>query len=66
MAKETTKYEDAIREIEDIVSKMENGDMEIDELCTQLKKAQKLIKLCRDRLTKTETEIKNILNAEND
>lgn len=64
MAKETMKYETAIREIESIVSRMESGDMEIDELCAQLKTAQKLIKMCRDRLTKTEAEINTILKPD--
>jgi exodeoxyribonuclease VII small subunit len=56
-----TKYEDAIRQLEDIVEKMENNEMGIDEMTAQLKKAQQLIKLCKDRLTKTDAEIKQIL-----
>lgn len=64
MPKETMKYEAAIKEIETIVNRMENGDMEIDELCAQMKTAQKLIKMCKDRLTKTETEVKNILGSD--
>lgn len=60
MAKEM-KYEDAIHQLEDIVEKMENNELGIDELTSQLKKAQQLIKLCTDRLTKTDAEIKQIL-----
>lgn len=63
MAKET-KYEAAMSQLEDIVKKMENGDLDVDSLCVQLKTAQKLIKLCRDKLTKTDEEIKKILDAE--
>jgi exodeoxyribonuclease VII small subunit len=55
------KYEEAIRQLEDIVEKMENNELGIDELTSQLKKAQQLIKLCSDRLTKTDVEIKQIL-----
>ena len=55
------KYEEAIRQIEDIVERLENDEMHIDSLGTELKKAQKLIKLCKDKLTKTEEEVKKIL-----
>ena len=55
------KYEEAIRQIEDIVERLENDEMDIDSLGAELKKAQKLIKLCKDKLTKTEEEVKQIL-----
>ncbi|MBQ8159043.1 MAG: exodeoxyribonuclease VII small subunit [Prevotella sp.] len=55
------KYEEALKKLETIVSKMEAGEYDIDELTEQLKEAQKLIKLCRDKLTKTDAEINKIL-----
>ena len=55
------KYEEAIRQIEDIVERLENDEMDIGSLGAGLKKAQKLIKLCKDKLTKTEEEVKKIL-----
>ena len=54
------KYEEALNQLETIVRKMEQGEYDIDELTEQLKKAQQLIKLCRDKLTKTDEEIKKI------
>lgn len=60
MAKET-KYEMAISQLEEIVERLENNQLEIDEMTAQLKKAQQLIKLCKDRLTKTDEEIQKIL-----
>ena len=57
----TIKYEEAVRQIEDIVNRLENDEMDIDSLCTELKKAQKLIKMCKDKLTKTDEEVKKIL-----
>lgn len=56
------KYEEAMRQIELIVAKMENDELDIDEMSEQLKTAQQLIKLCKDKLTKTETEIQKILS----
>ena len=54
---EPAKYEEALAQLEAIVSKMENNEYTIDELTVQLKTAQQLIKLCRDKLTKTEAEL---------
>lgn len=59
------KYEAAMRQLEDIAAKMENGELDIDSLSEQLKTAQKLIKQCKDRLTKTDEDIRKILGAEN-
>lgn len=55
------KYEEALRQLEDIVRKMENNEFDIDQLAEQLKKAQKLISLCKNKLTKTDEEIQKIL-----
>ncbi len=57
------KYEEALKELETIVRKMENDELDIDTLSEQLKRAQQLIKLCKDKLTKTDDEIKKILDA---
>lgn len=54
-------YEEALHELEAIVDKMKNNQLGLDELTSQLKHAQQLIKLCKDRLTKTDTEIRRIL-----
>ena len=58
------KYETAMRQLEDIAAKMENGELDIDSLCEQLKTAQKLIKQCREKLTRTDEEINKILKTE--
>lgn len=42
------KYEEALAKLEAIVEKMERGDMNIDTLASELKKAQGLIKVCKD------------------
>jgi len=59
MSKEQ-KYEEAFAELQDIVRKMENDEYSIDEIAVQLKTAQRLIKFCKDKLTKTEAEISKI------
>lgn len=58
------KYEEALYELEAIVRKMENGETDLDAISNELKKAQKLIKLCRDKLTKTDEELKQIMGEQ--
>ena len=47
MSKET-KYEAAFAELQTIVRKMENDELDIDQMAEELKRAQELIKLCKD------------------
>ena len=58
---ENINYEKAVAELEEIARKMENDQLDIDSLTLQLKRAQQLIRLCKDKLTKTDEEIKKIL-----
>lgn len=55
------KYEDAIRELDEIVTKVENGSLDIDQLTATLKRAKELVALCRDVLYKTGEEVKALL-----
>ncbi len=59
MSKEM-KYEEAFAQLQTIVRKMEGDEYSIDEIAVQLKTAQQLIKFCKDKLTRTEEEIKKI------
>lgn len=60
---EKKNYSDAMKQLEDIVRRMESGDLDIDSLTKELKTAQSLIKLCKDKLYKTEKEIKKIMET---
>lgn len=64
MAKQEMKYEEAVTQLEAIVRRMETGELDLDSLADELKKAQKLIKMCKDKLTKTDEEIKKMLEEE--
>lgn len=55
------KYEAAMKQLEEIVRKMESGELDIDSLAKELKHAQELIKLCKDKLFKTEEEINTLM-----
>lgn len=60
--KKDIKYEEAISELEAIVDKMEKGSLDVDSMVGELKKAQQLIKLCKNKLTKTDEEIKKLID----
>ena len=57
-------YEEAIKQLDEIVQKMENDEYDIDQLGEQMKKARELIKMCKDKLTKTDEEVQRMLKDE--
>ena len=57
-------YEEAVKQLEDIVAKMEDGEMDLESMTTQLKKAQELVKLCKYRLTLTDKDFHALLKNE--
>jgi exodeoxyribonuclease VII small subunit len=61
MAKEKISYDDAVQEIELILGKIEGGDLGVDELAEKVNRVTTLLKICRDRLHKTEEQIGRIL-----
>jgi len=62
--KQEEKYEQAFQELQGIVRSMEGDELDIDQMSEQLKRAQVLIKTCKDKLTKADEEIKRILSEE--
>ena len=57
-----TTYEEAISQLEEIVRQMETNELDVDQMNERLKTAQQLIKLCREKLIKTDEEIKQTLS----
>ena len=62
MAKEKISYDDAVKEIETTLKKIEAGDLGVDELAEKVGRVTELLKICRDRLHKTEEQIDKILD----
>ena len=60
MEKEMT-YEKAMKRLEQIVAKIENGEMDIDSLAKNLKEAKTLVEYCKNKLTSVEKEVKKCL-----
>lgn len=55
--KENPTYTEAFEQLQQIVKQMEDSDISVDDLADNIKKATKLIKICKDKLTKTEEEV---------
>ena len=64
MTKEKIKYDAAVAEIEEILEKIEEGDLGVDELAEKVNRVSQLLKICRDRLHATEEQINKILDQE--
>ena len=64
MAKKTPTYEQAMQRLEEIVQGFEQNTLKLDQLTAQLAEAQELIKLCNDKLQQVETDVKKLLNDE--
>ena len=58
------KYEEALGKLEAIVDKMERGELDIDSMAAQLKEAQELVKLCKQKLKRTDNEIQKLLEKQ--
>lgn len=54
-------YEKAMARLEEIVKRIESGEMDIDSLADNLKEAKELVEFCKDKLTKVEAEVKKCL-----
>jgi exodeoxyribonuclease VII small subunit len=62
MAKETT-YGEAIAEIEEILEKIESGELDVDELTDMVKRVASLLDICKKKLRTTEAEIQKVIEG---
>lgn len=60
MAKKEFSFNKAIVEIEEILRDIESGEMDVDKLALNVKRASELIKQCQKKLRATEEEISGI------
>lgn len=55
-------YIDAFNELQQIVSDIEAGDVNVDELAQKIKRASELIAVCKAKLVASEEEVDRLLN----
>jgi len=54
-------YNEAVDKLRIIVEEIEKGELDVDVLSEKVKEATRLIKLCKEKLYKTDEEVKKIL-----
>lgn len=59
-------YTKAMQELEAIVAKMQSDNCDIDALADYTKRAAELIKYCKDKLFKTDEEVKKCIETLSD
>jgi len=57
-----TKYNKAIKRLEEIIEKIENEEIDVDELSEKVKEAVELITTCKERIEKAEMEVKRVVD----
>ncbi len=66
MMDENTSFEDNLKELEEIVSKLEKGDVPLDNAIEEFKRAMSLVKSCDDKLKDAQDTIAKIVNENGD
>ena len=54
-------YSEAVNELEEIVAKLQSSDCEIDKLREYTAKSVELLRICKEKLYKTDEELKKLL-----
>ena len=55
------KYAKAVKRLDEILEKIESEEIDVDELSERVKEAVELIRLCKDKLTKAEMEVHQVV-----
>ena len=60
MKKKPSTYSEAVTELEEIVKQMQSNECSIDNLSELTTRSLELLQFCKDKLTKTDEELKKI------
>ena len=52
-------YEDAMKQIDAIISQLESGSIEVDQMANVVERAQSLLTYCENKLRQIEAKIKD-------
>ena len=62
MSKENVKFEDKLKELEEIVNELENGEIDLDTSIEKYTYAMKLVKECDKKLKNVEEKVSKIVS----
>lgn len=63
MEENKLNYKEAMIEIESIVAKLEDNQLDVDDLSEKVKRVSQLIAFCKSKLHDTEEEVEKILKT---
>ncbi|MDR0414939.1 MAG: exodeoxyribonuclease VII small subunit [Prevotellaceae bacterium] len=64
MSTKEQTYREAITEVGKILTQLESGELDVDDMSSAVKRAAELLQLCRKKLHVTEEEINEHLKVE--
>lgn len=59
--REPPSYSSAVSELQSILGKLESEDVDVDLLAGRVRRAVELIRICRERITVAEMEVRRII-----
>ncbi|MBO6122472.1 MAG: exodeoxyribonuclease VII small subunit [Methanobrevibacter sp.] len=63
---ENLSFEESLEKLEEIVKKLETGDVPLDDAIDEFNKAMQLVKSCNDKLNSAEEAISKIVQENGD
>ena len=63
---ENLSFEESLEKLEEIVNKLENGDVPLDDAIDEFNKAMQLVKICNQKLNSAEEAIAKIVEDNGD
>ena len=64
MSEKKPKFEEAMARLEKIVSEMESGDLQLDDMLKKFEEGRKLVQLCSAELESIRQRIEKVTSAE--
>jgi exodeoxyribonuclease VII small subunit len=55
------KYSEAVDELEDLLEQIDSEDVDLDDLAVKVERASELIRVCRDKIERTEMQVRTII-----
>jgi len=59
-------FEGALKRLEEVVSRLEEGELPLEEALDHFKEGIKLVKICSEKLKNAETVVNQLIEEEND
>ncbi|WP_053219257.1 exodeoxyribonuclease VII small subunit [Virgibacillus senegalensis] len=66
MSEQELSFEEAMKQLEEIVEKLEEGEVPLEKAINYYQEGMKLSKLCSDKLTSVEEQMEKIVNEQGD